>query len=740
VQTMVAPLRELEPPLPLSPPCSVPIGPGVDLVETDEGGAVWLHGMVAFCWGVGDEAGRRLAAVTLVSTKAANQRQVAAGFGVNETTVWRWRTERDRAGVAGLIGAPRGPKGAWKLTGELIEQIVALDEQGLSGRQIARQMEVSDSSVRKVLAAHRRACPQPEHVEGLAPVAPVADDSEDTDTVETGGLELLARPAPRAADRQAARAGLLAGASPQICEGGQLPAAGALLALPGLEATGLLEAFEATFADRQDRAAFYDTRALVLTVALSALLGEPRAQGLTRLDPVDLGRLIGYDRAPEVKTLRRRLGQLAGLSRSDVLLETLARRHLDAHPDQGGMFYIDGHVRAYHGQAELPKAHLARMRISMPAEVDTWICDARGDGLLVWTSPPGASLTGELRRATREIRKLVGEQARPTIIFDRGGWSPKLFAELDTASFDILTYRKNPPRREPATAFVEHTVVDDRGVVHTYRLADRAVRLAYNAGRNYFACRQIVRLCDTGHQTTIITTRTDDDPGPLAWAMFNRWREENFFRYMRGRFGLDALDTYTIKADDPQRTVPNPAKKDAARHIAKLKATITSGQATLGRIADHPALARSRDELSATIDEVHKQLTDHQAAAKALPARVPVGDIRPDAARLDGEHKRLVDAIRMATYNTESSLARLLAGHYRRAHHEARSLLHEAFATPADIRLVDGRMHITLNPLSAPHRTRAIAGLCRDLTDTQTLYPGTHHPLVYAIKNPDGSA
>ena len=397
------------------------------------------------------------------------------------------------------------------------------------------------------------------------------------------------------------------------------------------------------------------------------------------------------------------------------------------------MFYIDGHVRAYHGQADLPKAHVARMRISMPAEVDTWICDARGDGILVWTSPPGASLTGELRRATSEIRKLVGEGARPTIIFDRGGWSPKLFAALDTAGFDILTYRKNPPRREPASAFVDHDVVDDRGVVHTYRLADRAVRLAYNAGRNYFGCRQIVRLCDTGHQTAIITTRTDDDPGPLAWAMFNRWREENFFRYMRARFGLDALDTYTVVADDAQRTVPNPAKKDAARRTKQLKATIASGQATLGRIADHPALARSRDELSATIDEVHNQLTDHQAAAKALPARVPIGDIRPEAARLDGEHKRLVDAIRMATYNTESSLTRLLTSHYRRAHHEARSLLHEAFATPADIRIVDGRMHVTLNALSAPHRTRAIAGLCRELTDTETLYPGTVLPVTYHL-------
>jgi hypothetical protein len=374
------------------------------------------------------------------------------------------------------------------------------------------------------------------------------------------------------------------------------------------------------------------------------------------------------------------------------------------------------------------------MRISMPAEEDIWITDTRGDGVLMWTSQPGTSLTGELRRACAEIRNLVGDDARPTIVFDRGGWSPKLFAELDTAGFDILTYRKDPPQREPASAFTDHQVVDDRGVAHTYRLADRPVRLAYNAGRNYFGCRQIVRLCDTGHQTTIVTTRSDLNPGPLAWAMFNRWREENFFRYMRARFGLDALDTYATVADDPDRTVPNPAKKDAARRSKQLKATIASGQATLGQLHDNPTLAGTLAELSATLDEVRDQLERHQADARQLPVRVPIGDIRPDAARLEGEHKRLVDAIRMATYNTESALARLLAGHYRRAHNEARSLLHEAFATPADIRLVDGRMHITLSPLSAPHRTRAVAGLCQDLTATETVYPGTDHTLVYAIK------
>ena len=97
-----------------------------------------------------------------------------------------------------------------------------------------------------------------------------------------------------------------------------------------------------------------------------------------------------------------------------------------------GVFYVDGHVRAYHGGADVPKAHLARMRLSMPAEADTWVCDSRGDGVLVWQAPPGASLVGELRLVAAQVRSLVGADARPTIAFDRGGWSPASSAKVET--------------------------------------------------------------------------------------------------------------------------------------------------------------------------------------------------------------------------------------------------------------------------------------------------------------------
>jgi hypothetical protein len=91
----------------------------------------------------------------------------------------------------------------------------------------------------------------------------------------------------------------------------------------------------------------------------------------------------------------------------------------------------------------------------------------------------------------------------------------------------------------------------------------------------------------------------------------------------------------------------------------------------------------------------------------------------------------------MATYNAESALTRLVGPYYARADDEARTLLREAFSSPADLQVVGGELHVRLDPLSAPRRTRAIAGLCQELTATRTVYPGTELRLVYSVKEPD---
>ena len=485
-------------PLPLAPGGSVRVADGVAFLEDVDGnGSVFLWGLAAWSWGGGDRPARRLAAVQLVNSKAARQRQVAEAFGVVENSLVRWRSLYATGGVEALVVRRPGPRGPSKLTEAKRAEIRVLRGEGLALLAVAGRAGVSTDTVRRALAASAA--------------------SKAVELVGGSGLEPLARPVDRSAERQAARAGAITEAAPVICQGASLPLAGALVILPALAATGLLDVAAGLYAT--GRAAFYGLRSLMLATVFACLLGEPRAEGLTRIDPTDVGRLLGLDRAPEVNTMRRRMEELARLERADYLIDKLARRHLDTHDSTAGIFYVDGHVRAYHGGAELPKAHVARIRLAMRAEVDTWVCDRNGDGLLVWATPPGVSLAGELRTVVTKIRDLVGPDARPTICFDRGGWSPKLFAELKLAGFDILTYRKGPAPVESRSAFVAHPFTDERGHTHDYLLADRNVRVGYDSTKRRFACRQITRLDpDTGHQTQIITTRDDPDPTPRRRA------------------------------------------------------------------------------------------------------------------------------------------------------------------------------------------------------------------------------
>ncbi len=89
----------------------------------------------------------------------------------------------------------------------------------------------------------------------------------------------------------------------------------------------------------------------------------------------------------------------------------------------------------------------------------------------------------------------------------------------------------------------------------------------------------------------------------------------------------------------------------------------------------------------------------------------------------------------MVAYQAESDLVRALAPHYRRAEDEGRTLVQSALASAADITVaaVERELRVVLAPMSSPHRTRAIAALCQELTAAAVVFPGTRLRLVYSI-------
>jgi len=111
---------------------------------------------------------------------------------------------------------------------------------------------------------------------------------------------------------------------------------------------------------------FYGLDTMLIEAVLRALAGQPRAEGATRVDPHAFGRILGLDRGPEVKTIRRKITILAATGRAEELLAAMAAAHvarLDAsNPDLLAVFYVDGHVRAYQGSRKVAKTHLSRLK------------------------------------------------------------------------------------------------------------------------------------------------------------------------------------------------------------------------------------------------------------------------------------------------------------------------------------------------------------------------------------------
>src|SRR5208283_1156195 len=513
-------------------------------------------------------------------------------------TVRRHQRRLEEGGLAALGRTGGYPRGRARLAVARDPLVQSLKARGVGQREIARRMGVNEKAIRNLLrrlgwkAASpvqnqlplEATPPANPNLSGSMPVAPspllASTQGADSNLSAFGGASKEASvashdtdPGDRCADRLLARLGLLEDAPPLFGSATAVPRAGVLLALPVLIASGVFECAQKIYGSLGP--AFYGLRTSLLTLLLMALWRIKRPEGLKEYSPQDLGRVLGLDRAPEVKTLRRKLARLAATGKAAPFGQALARQRVSLRGEALGFLYIDGHVRVYHGKHPLPKAHVTRMRISLPATSDYWVNDTAGDPLFVVTAQANAGLVKMLPGLLEQIRALAG-QRRVTVVFDRGGYSPKLFQHI-LPGFDLLTYRKGRYRTIPRKRFRLCRTRRD-GKTITYLLADQEVRLLGGKLR----LRQVTRRMDDGHQTPILTSRRDLPAAQVAYHMFERWRQENFFKYLREEYALDALVEYAAVPDDPSRDVPNPARAALDDQLRQARAQMDQLQAQYG--------------------------------------------------------------------------------------------------------------------------------------------------------------
>ncbi len=739
-------------------------------IEADQR-VIVIAGLPVHHYRAEDAVAEAYAMVFLVESGFAQQTDVARAFERSVRSIRRYQERYVDGGMVALGREEGWRRGRRRISGKRLRSIEMLKSQGMSNRAIAHRLGVTENAIRKLIGpskpatdaqlalagiptaagkpaessvpsatpsgenADRTAPPTNDHAGDRNPIA-AAEAADDDDPVP---MSLDCDASDRTLDRQLAYLGLLDDAAPLFREGSSVPGVGVLLALPCLVESGLFRICRKLYGEIGP--AFYGLRTTVLTLLLMALLRIKRPEHLKERDPAAFGRLLGLDRAPEVKTLRRRLTRLAAHHCAEPLGAELARVRVDQRGHLMGFLYVDGHVRAYHGQRPISSnAYVARRHLAMPASTDYWINDSSGDPLLVITGEVDAALTKAMPRLFREVREVVGER-KVTIVFDRGGWSPKLFATMIKNGFDVLTYRKGQCRRIHEQRFVRRRAVLD-GCSVDYLLHDEPVRFL----KGKLRLRQVTRLCDGGHQTTVITSRWDLRDIEVAYRMFERWRQENFFKYMREEFLLDALVDYQIEPEDPTRTIPNPERRALDKEILAARADLARVERELGAAAANNAEHRrptmrgfkiAHGRLGKQLRKARAHLSRLLDQRRNIPKRVEVRELNErTVVKLATERKHLTDIIKMVAYQAESDLIALLRPHYARVDQEGRTLLHELFATAGDIRVSDTALNITLAPLSSPHRTHAAKALCEILDKTATIFPGSRLRTRFAMRPP----
>ena len=711
------------------------------LLRTQEGRRVVIvSGIVMAHYAVGDRIAEAHARVSLVEQGWADQNDVARAFDCSTRTVRRDELRFDDGGMAALGRANGYPKGRPRIT--LTQSVESLKTEGHSNCEIARRLGISETAVRKRLrrVGWKEQQPEQKHFpepaaakQGCGPNLSAFCSEEDVP------VSIDKDPSNRRGDRLMACLGLLEDAAPLFRSEAAVPRAGVLLAIPALLQSGVLECARDIYGSTLGPS-FYGLRTSLMTILLMALLRIKRPEALKEHSPSSLGQVLGLDRAPEVKTLRRKLARFAAAGRASDFGRALAKRRIAQRGNALGFLYVDGHVRVYHGKHTIPKAHVAQRHMPVPATTDYWVNDMQGDPLFVVTADANAGMVKMLPVLLSQMRAMLGDR-RLTVVFDRGGFSPKLFLQLVESGFDILTYRKGRCPALPRRLFVPHKGRLD-GRVLSYVLADQEVRLL----KGRLRLRQVTRLTDGGHQTPILTSRRDLKALEVAFRMFERWRQENFFHYLKYEYAMDALAQHSVVPDDPDRDVPNPARKALDTALRSARAELTSLQADYGRAAfarlerlspSKGGLKMAKVAHERAILSAFKRVTELEARRASLPARVPVHQaVSGEIVRLAPEGQHFTNLLKMIAYQAESDLVQLVRPHYRRADQEGRTLIQNALASAADLEVTHHELRVRLHPLSSPHRSRAIAALCDELNRSPTLFPGSLLRLHFSIGDP----
>jgi hypothetical protein len=481
-----------------------------------------------------------------------------------------------------------------------------------------------------------------------------------------------------------------------------------------------------------------------------ALCRIKNPEQLKQCKPGEIGRIIGLDRVPEVRCLREKINLLVRQEKAQDLNNILVDHWYQENREEAQFLYIDGHQRIYYGEkANLPAKFISRQKLCLSATTEFWVNDAQG--------MPVMMVIGELSEKLQHIIEesiipqmlqtsllITIDESNPpaqpqcTLIFDREAYEPAFFLRLwQRYRIAIITYRKNVKDiwdKYNFKSFIVKVLENDIDM----QLSEQNINLGGHA------FREIRRLSESGHQTSIITTHPSIETATVAGRMFARWSQENFFRYLIADYDFDKMAEFGIQDLNPEKLVVNPEYRTLTHKLKKTREKINRLEAQFYPLAEMimelpideiPKITQKQADKKAQINQLKDDEEKLVQTRKGCPPKIKLSQM-PEEIRynqLKTESKLLLNVIKMICYRAESAVATLISPSLSRSIDEKRMFIKQIIQNNADLipDYSNNTLTVNLHSLSAPRFNNAAQKLCEILNETQSVFPGSNLRLIY---------
>lgn len=354
---------------------------------------------------------------------------------------------------------------------------------------------------------------------------------------------------------------------------------------------------------------------------------------------------------------RSRLRKMATQENVHHLLESNARM-IEA--SRYSDFYYDPHTKHYTGIKKILKGWVASIKgVGKGLNMD-FIHTQTGEPVFLENADNFHDLRERFPKTIREFRRGIGfsDERALTFVFDRGMYSYEVFQNIiDSRNNHFITWQKGYKKDgwDENNISGKFTITRSRN-----NSADLLIYEFIYIGqtlKDHDGIRQIIVRATNAKKKTIQVSILSDDTNRSAEEiiklMFNRWIQENDFKYLDRHFGINQITSYAATHYKRLEKIieDKQIKSGAFKALEKVRTKIKSALASL-LLKDHTCKRKNKRRkdkiqiLTKQLQEIEEKIASTDKEVSRLQSL-----IEEKYYRLDTMSKLIMDSIKIIARN-----------------------------------------------------------------------------------------